>query len=220
MRLANSAYYGLSGRVRTVTFAVTVLGFTTVRSLALTAAAGVGGGDPVPPGFWRRSACTAVAAGELARPLGLHAPDAFCLGLLSGIGQALLHHADPAGYAALAEAAPDRQAPGRWPSGPATAPRTSRCPPPPCAPGRSRPTWPPRCRSSTGGRSAVRPRTARRPRCACSWPPRWPTASSSPGPPPQDVRHMTGGRVQPGRGRRAGPRVPELAADLVRAVTG
>ncbi|WP_336922503.1 HDOD domain-containing protein [Aquipuribacter sp. SD81] len=110
MRLANSAYYGLSGRVRTLGFAVTVVGFTTVRTIALSAAAGFDSERAVPDGFWERSASAAVAAGELARRFGLQGPDAFCLGLLSGIGQALLHRADEREYTRLAGEAVGRHA--------------------------------------------------------------------------------------------------------------
>jgi HD-like signal output (HDOD) protein len=98
MRLANSAFYGLSGRVRTVPAAVAVLGFTTVRSLAVAAAAGVDEVDAVPAGFWPRSATTAIASSELAKVFALPAPDSFCLGLLVGIGQALLYRADREAY--------------------------------------------------------------------------------------------------------------------------
>lgn len=219
MRLANSAYYGLSGRVRTATFAVTVLGFTTVRSLALAAAAGVGGSDPVPAGFWRRSACTAVAAGELARPMGLHAPDAFCLGLLSGIGQALLHHADPTGYQALTEAATDRRAVvaaerARYGAShvavSAAALRAWSFPADMVSALQVVDRWPVSRPAENGDAAAV---------CllvACEVADRIvePRAEH------QDVRHMTGGRVQEDEVAALVRRVPGLAADLVRAVTG
>src|SRR3954454_19569323 len=53
MRMANSAFYGLSGRVRSCAFAVTVLGFSTVRSVAAATAAGALEEDvTLPPGFW------------------------------------------------------------------------------------------------------------------------------------------------------------------------
>ena len=50
MRMANSAYYGLSGRVRSCEFAVTLLGFATIRSLAAAFAAGAIGAEPAQPG--------------------------------------------------------------------------------------------------------------------------------------------------------------------------
>ncbi len=219
MRLANSAYYGMSGRVRTVTFAVTVLGFTTVRSLALAAAAGVDGEDGVPAGFWRRSACTAVAAGELARPLGLHAPDAFCLGLLSGIGQALLHHADQDGYGLLTEAAADRRSlveaervryGASHVAVSAAALQAWSFPADMVTALWAVDRWPVSRPAEDGQDAAV---------CllvATEVADRVAVSSS----PPQDVRHMTGGRIEPDDVTALVGRVPALAEDLVRAVTG
>ena len=99
MRMANSAYYGLSGRVATPGFAITVLGFATVRSLAAAAAAGLAD-DPhgVPAGFWNHAAATATAASLVAPRIGARKPEAFCLGLLHDLGSALLHRCDPDGY--------------------------------------------------------------------------------------------------------------------------
>lgn len=93
--LANSAYYGLSGRVATIEFAVSVVGFNTVRALSLTLAAGLDRPGAVPEGFWEQAATCAAAAGELAPSFGVSAPEAFCLGLLHTIGSALLHQAMP-----------------------------------------------------------------------------------------------------------------------------
>jgi HD-like signal output (HDOD) protein len=101
MRLANSAYYGLGGRVRTVTFAVTVIGFSTIRSMAAVAVAGVDTSDLLPQDTWTRSTAAAVACGELASAFALPPPDAFCLGLLAGLGQAILVQHDTEAYQAL-----------------------------------------------------------------------------------------------------------------------
>jgi HD-like signal output (HDOD) protein len=109
MKLANSAFYGLSGRVRTVPAAVAVLGFTTVRSIAVAAAAGVDEADAVPTGFWPRSATTALASSELSRLFGLPAPDSFCLGLLAGIGQALIYRSDRESYLDLLQRSTTRR---------------------------------------------------------------------------------------------------------------
>jgi HD-like signal output (HDOD) protein len=109
LRLANSAYFGLSGRVSAPGFAVTVVGFSTVRSLAVSAMAGL---DDVPEalaGFWDRSVLTAVAAAELAPRLRAGAPDAFSVGLLARLGQALLVRCDPQGYPLLVAGAADRE---------------------------------------------------------------------------------------------------------------
>jgi putative nucleotidyltransferase with HDIG domain len=96
MRMANSAYYGLSGRVSSATFAVTVLGFATVRSLAVATSAGVMGEDAyVPPGFWDHAAATACAASLVADRVRAPRPEAFSVGLLHDLGEALLYRADP-----------------------------------------------------------------------------------------------------------------------------
>lgn len=94
MRLANSVYYGLSGRVRTPAFAVTVVGFETLRSLAAVAAADLVEPDALPPGFWRRAACAASGASLVARRVGAPQPEAFCVGLLHDLGTALLRQHD------------------------------------------------------------------------------------------------------------------------------
>jgi len=101
MRLANSAYYGLGGRVGTVTFAVTVVGFSTVRAMAAVAVAGLDDDESLPEDFWVRSKATAVASGELAGAFGLPTADMFCLGLLSSVGQAILCQHDVEGYTEL-----------------------------------------------------------------------------------------------------------------------
>ena len=102
MHMANSAYYGLSGRVPSSAFAITVLGFSTVRTLAAAAAAGAL--DPhaaVPDGFWSHAATTAVASSLAAERVGASRTEAFSLGLLHDIGRALLHRVDPDGYGEL-----------------------------------------------------------------------------------------------------------------------
>lgn len=90
LRMANSAYYGLSGRVASAAFAVTVIGFSTVRSLAVLSAAGFVGDDDLPPGFWARGAATAAGTSMLARRVGAEIPSAFCVGILHDLGTALL----------------------------------------------------------------------------------------------------------------------------------
>lgn len=99
--LANSAAYGMPGRVRTVAFAVTTVGAEAVRALAVAAASGIDGGAGTPQDFWPRCRLTATACGELAGTFGLPGAEAFCLGLLSSLGQAVLWQHDPQGCAEL-----------------------------------------------------------------------------------------------------------------------
>ena len=95
LRMANSAYYGLSGRVSSASFAVTVIGFATVRSLAAVSAAGFVGDGDLPPGFWARGAATAAGTSLLARRVGADAAEGFCVGILHDLGTALLYRHDP-----------------------------------------------------------------------------------------------------------------------------
>lgn len=101
MRVANSAYYGLSGRISNATFAVNVLGVQTLRAIAATVAAGITDTDALPPGFLRNSATTAVATAMVAPRVGAPVPEAHSLGLLHNMGTWLLSRGDPDGYAAL-----------------------------------------------------------------------------------------------------------------------
>lgn len=93
--LANSAYYGLSGRVGTLNYAISVLGFQTVRALAVSKAAGLEGPDAVPAGYWESAATAATAATAVAPIFAANPPDAFCAGLLHTLGSALLHQHAP-----------------------------------------------------------------------------------------------------------------------------
>jgi putative nucleotidyltransferase with HDIG domain len=97
LRLANSAYYGLSRRVADVAFAVTVVGFPTVRAMAAVHASGLfEPGEPtVPDGYWEHSVATASICSVLAPRAGVRANQAFPLGLLHDLGSALLFRADP-----------------------------------------------------------------------------------------------------------------------------
>lgn len=97
LKLANSAYYGLSGRVGNVGFAVTVIGFPTVRAMAAATASGLfDDGDRVAPeGFWDHAVSVATACSMLAGRVGARPADAFSLGLLHDLGSALLFRSDP-----------------------------------------------------------------------------------------------------------------------------
>jgi putative nucleotidyltransferase with HDIG domain len=95
LRLANSAFYGVPGRVATIHDAVQVLGLRTLSTL-LEAAALVSrfpaSGCPAfqPATFWRNSIGTAIAARAIAAELKLDANIAFTAGLLHDIGRLAL----------------------------------------------------------------------------------------------------------------------------------
>lgn len=100
MRMANSAYYGMSGRVSSATFAITVLGFETVRSMAAAAAAGITDDTrSLPEGFLAEAAAGAVATSLVAPRVGAPRPAAYSVGLLHNLGGWLLHRVDPSRYA-------------------------------------------------------------------------------------------------------------------------
>jgi HD-like signal output (HDOD) protein len=101
MKLANSAYFGMRGRVSSLQFAVTVVGFNTVRTLATVAFTDLDDESRLPDGFWTVSTSLAVAAARLAPKFGERPADALCLGALTQLGSALLYHHDEANYAEL-----------------------------------------------------------------------------------------------------------------------
>jgi HD-like signal output (HDOD) protein len=101
MKLANSAYFGMRGRVTSLQFAVTVVGFTTVRTMATVALTNLDDESRLPGNFWEVTTSLALASSNLAPRFGERPQDALCLGLLAQIGAALLNHNDADGYAQI-----------------------------------------------------------------------------------------------------------------------
>jgi HD-like signal output (HDOD) protein len=106
MKLANSAYFGMRGRVTSLQFAVTVVGFTTVRTMATVALTDLDDETRLPEDFWDFTTHLALSASALAPRFGERPQDALCLGLLAQLGAALLFHNDQDGYAEVVEAEP------------------------------------------------------------------------------------------------------------------
>jgi hypothetical protein len=106
MKLANSAYFGMRGRVTSLQFAVTVVGFTTVRTMATVALTNLDDESRLPDNFWDVTTSLALAASSLAPRFGERPQDSLCLGLLAQMGAALLHHNDAAGYEEILAAEP------------------------------------------------------------------------------------------------------------------
>ncbi|MCR4418996.1 MAG: HDOD domain-containing protein [Clostridia bacterium] len=97
LRLANSAYYGFPRRVGTVTEAVVLLGFNTIRNLVLAASVSnvllreAPGYQLARGELWRHSLTSAMAARLLARKVRYRgAEEAFVAGLLHDIGKLVL----------------------------------------------------------------------------------------------------------------------------------
>lgn len=104
LRLANSAYFATSVKVTTIHQAITLLGFQNVRTL-ITKAALTGcfpertckGFDHTV--FWRHSSSATIAAGILARHIGMHPDIAMTAALLHDIGRLVLVGCFPDEYA-------------------------------------------------------------------------------------------------------------------------
>lgn len=99
LKLANSAYYGFSRRISTITEAIIMLGFVNIRNLVLTSNVHSIIPDEI-PGYnlgkgelWEHSLGTAMAAGKLAKKIGYSQADkAYIGGLLHDIGKTVLNH--------------------------------------------------------------------------------------------------------------------------------
>ncbi|MGC8465707.1 MAG: HDOD domain-containing protein [Acidimicrobiales bacterium] len=101
MRMANSAFYGMGGRVATLNTAISLLGLITVRSIAVSAV--VTNVASISPDDWLHAIETAAACSVLSSRYGADSATAFSVGMLHDIGRALLREFDPIGYAAIDE---------------------------------------------------------------------------------------------------------------------
>lgn len=97
LRLANSAYFGLSRQVLDIQEAVVILGMRNVRNLAIVASTfpwlmrPLKGYKLGPKQMWTHSFCVAIAAKDLATKTKKADPDvAFTAGLLHNIGKVVL----------------------------------------------------------------------------------------------------------------------------------
>lgn len=104
LRVANSSAYGLASKVKSISQAIMVLGFDSVRSLVAAGAIvqvfpGAGAQRDLAP-FWRHSMATAVCSRNVARHTRIHPEQAFLAGLLHDIGRLVLATRFPHQYAA------------------------------------------------------------------------------------------------------------------------
>lgn len=96
LRVANSSFYGLQGKVTSIQDVIVVLGLRSVRMLALAAAVtgsfsssnAVSGFDF--NGFWRHSMGAALCAKALAKRMKVNEENAFTAGLLHDLGRLVL----------------------------------------------------------------------------------------------------------------------------------
>ena len=106
LRVANSSFYGLQGKVTSIQDVIVVLGLRSVRTLAMAAAVtgsftqrNAAGFDF--SAFWRHSMGTALCARALARRLKLSEENAFTAALLHDIGRLALAACFPAHLTAV-----------------------------------------------------------------------------------------------------------------------
>lgn len=97
LKLANSAYYGYARRIETLPEAIVLLGFSTIKSLAITATTmnllfqSEDELSDVRHEIWSHSLGVGVAARALARKRGnIHPEKAFVAGLLHDLGMIIL----------------------------------------------------------------------------------------------------------------------------------
>lgn len=105
LRLANSAFYGVSGRVVSLRDAVQILGLETLSAVAMTGAVAASFDRSACPGFdfdglWRHALATALGAQALARTRGVDECAAYTAGLLHDIGSLALASHFPEQFAA------------------------------------------------------------------------------------------------------------------------
>ncbi len=110
MRLANSAAYGRVARVTSVRDGLMVIGFETVRALALTAVYGLTGSGAVPSWFWERSLAVAAAGRLVATSLRMPAGEVLTAAVFMDLGEVLLYRAHPDTFTALREDDPEAAA--------------------------------------------------------------------------------------------------------------
>lgn len=95
LRLANSAFYGVPGRVGSIDDAVQLIGLRSLRLLTMTAAVSMQFQPPRAPagwldGFWRHALAVAHLAQGLAELRGHAVERAYVAGLLHDIGRLVL----------------------------------------------------------------------------------------------------------------------------------
>jgi len=97
LQLANSAYFGWSGKIKSVREAITRLGTNRIFQMVLCMSVAplvrkpITGYDMDSDGLWRHSIATAICAEQLGRILGLgEVEEAFTAGLLHDMGKILL----------------------------------------------------------------------------------------------------------------------------------
>ncbi|MCL2689611.1 MAG: HDOD domain-containing protein [Chitinispirillia bacterium] len=116
IRLANSAFYGIPRSISSVSSAVVILGFNTIRSLVLSASVAKmfdGKHSLDMDRFWKHSVVTAMTAKIIVRHLMsvrmMDPESAFCAGILHDIGKLIFSQYMPEDYDAVCNYAKEKE---------------------------------------------------------------------------------------------------------------
>ena len=106
LRLANSPFYAMQSKVKTIPQAISLLGVKTVRQIVTAAALTNSFPEPLCRGFdfkafWRLSMGTAICSKAIARHLHLNRDIAFIAGMMHNIGRLVLATRFTADYEAV-----------------------------------------------------------------------------------------------------------------------
>lgn len=111
LKIANSAFYGARRSINTVSDAITIIGFNTVKHVVLAVST-----REVYKGFglfeqklWEHSIAVSIASGLLAGDISfLKREEAFVAGLLHDIGKTVINNSQPEKYSIVTQAVYDR----------------------------------------------------------------------------------------------------------------
>lgn len=111
LKLVNSAFYGFPGRINTITHAIVILGFNTVKNIVLTASifeklGGRGGNQSFDlEKFWLHSIGTGVIGKEISKKINFRfQEETFIAGLLHDIGKIITFKYMPEDFAKVCAA--------------------------------------------------------------------------------------------------------------------
>jgi putative nucleotidyltransferase with HDIG domain len=108
LKLVNSAFYGFPGKIGSISHAVVLLGFSTVKNIVLTASVldifKTNSGGRFARNVWKHSLACGVAAQSLARTVEYEfQEECFVAGLLHDIGKVVLFQLAPDDFSRVVE---------------------------------------------------------------------------------------------------------------------